>query len=122
MSVVDMEHLLNRVYAQQAHMLKALEERYTGRPVYEAPVSFDTERGEMKAPRVRGKGKTVKMDKRDYLEEHHKLIKMLEDVSAKTGKEAKKQTKEIRGKGKKCINNIDGGCGECGGTNGEIVA
>ena len=132
-----MEHLLNRVYAQQAHVLKALEERYTGRPIYEEPVRFDTERGEVSHSRavksakqseaaagsLNGKGKhgaVVKMPKADYMSEHHKLIKMLEEVSAKTGKEAKKQSKEIKGKGKKCVNNIDGGCGTCGGTDGEI--
>lgn len=138
MSVVDMEHLLNRVYAQQAHVLKALEERYTGRPIYEEPVSFDTERGELSHSRsvkaakqaeaaagsLDGKGKrsaVVKMPKADYMSEHHALIKMLEDISSKAGREAKKQAKEIKGKGRKCINNIAGGCGTCGGTDGEIV-
>jgi hypothetical protein len=196
MSVVDMEHLLNKVYAQQAHVLKSLEERYTGRPIYEEPLSFNTERGEMKRSRavkaakkdveledeldgegkpkmwiqeavkgmkkgaftkqalrhdetpeefakdvlkhpgkyskttkkraqflknITGKGSEVKMPKKDYMAEHHSLIKMLEEVSKKTGKEAKKQSKEIKGKGKKCINNIAGGCGMCGGSDGEIV-
>lgn len=129
MSVVDMEHLLNRVYEQQAHILKSLEERYTGRPIYEEPVSFNTERGEMKQSRalkaakkdMKGSGAVVKMPKKDYMAEHHALIKMLEDISSKAGKEAKKQSKEIKGKGKKCVNNIKGGCGMCGGTDGEII-
>lgn len=124
-----MEHLLHSVYERQAHLLKSLEERYTGRPIYEHPLSFNTERGEMKRSRavkdaheeVAGKGKVVHMPKKDYMSEHHSLIKMLEDISSKAGKEAKKQSKEIKGKGKRCINNIDGGCGMCGGTDGEIV-
>lgn len=70
-----------------------------------------------------GRGKDVKMSKKAYMAEHKELIGMLNDISSKAKKEAVKQTKEVksRGKGKKCVNNIKGGCGMCGGTDGEIV-
>lgn len=135
MSVLDAKKMLRDVYERQAHMLKTLEERYTGRPIYEDPVSFDTERGEVKrsvalqavkqgdkvvaAERVDG-GAVVSMPKKDYMREHNDLIAMLSQVSRATGKEAAKQRKEIKGKGTKCVRNIKGGCGECGGSNGKI--
>jgi hypothetical protein len=75
----------------------------------------------MAKPQQRGKGATVKMDKKDYMKEHSHLISMLNDISAKAKAEATKQTKEVKGKGKKCVKNIKGGCGECGGTDGTIV-
>jgi hypothetical protein len=284
MSVFSAERLLEDMLKSQIHTLARYEHYYTGRPIYEKPVSFNTERGELSTgetkgqgitfskkkkaedsddisythrnpaygvvaelepvdveveavgiPEVvikrvsnrktskadalkkaasqrsirnvfsptksrvsiskipkRGKGSSVKMSKKDYMSEHHSLIKMLNDISSKTKKEAEKQSKEVKGKvgkgkhstlaqdvmrlnfsrkgkkniedvlreanrtgnaakvaqilphyqaleeelpkaekelrkkvqsgtGKKCVNNIKGGCGDCGGTNGTIV-
>lgn len=74
-----------------------------------------------------GKPSKVTMNKKDYLHEHHKLIALLNDMSVKAKKEANKQSAEVkqemkkgRGRPKKCVNNIDGGCGMCGGTKGTI--
>lgn len=75
----------------------------------------------------KGKGKNVVMSKKDYLHEHHKLIALLNEMSVKAKAEANKQKAEVkrevkkgRGRPKKCVNNIEGGCGMCGGTKGEF--
>ena len=59
----------------------------------------------------------------DYMAEHKKLIALLNDISGKAKAEATEQTPEVkqrrgRGRPKKCVNDVDGGCGMCGGTKG----
>lgn len=58
---------------------------------YRSPYKMDME----------GRGKKVVMDRKDYMEEHKRLISMLDELSAKAKKESTKQKKEIKG-GKKC--------------------
>jgi uncharacterized protein YpiB (UPF0302 family) len=66
-----------------------------------------------------GKGAVVKMTKKAYMAEHKKLINLLNEMSAKAKAEVK-EVKRGRGRPKKCVNNIDGGCGTCGGTKGSM--
>jgi hypothetical protein len=91
--------------------------------VLEHPEKFTkkTEKRAQFVKNITGKGKEVCMPEKDYMEEHKRLISILEDMAAKTKKEADLQTKEIKavkGKGKPCVNDVEGGCGMCGGTKG----